>query len=60
MLLLQAIKSVGMWEAMTEEELNEMMEAADINGDGTIDYNGGCSVTYLSDKLVDYNISELQ
>jgi len=35
---------LGMWEGMTEGELDEMMDAADKNGDGngngTIEFNG--------------------
>jgi len=29
-----------MWEAMTEEELEQMLNDADTNKDGTVDYNG--------------------
>ena len=39
-LLLQTIQSVGMWEAMTEEELDQMMDAADTSGNGTIEIDG--------------------
>jgi len=39
-MLLQTIQSTGMWEAMTEEELDQMLVATDTNNDGTVDYNG--------------------
>jgi len=29
-----------MWEGMTEEELDQMMDTADTSGNGTIEYNG--------------------
>ena len=29
-----------MWDGMTEEELDEMMDKADTNGNGSIEYNG--------------------
>jgi len=38
--LVQALKNVGMWEAMTEDELNKMMDAVDTNGNGTIEIDG--------------------
>lgn len=41
--LKQVIMDLGMWEGMTEGELDEMMDAADKNGDGngngTIEFN---------------------
>jgi len=40
LLLLQTIQSVGMWEAMTEEELDQMMDAADTSRNGTIEIDG--------------------
>jgi len=38
--LLQTIQSTGMWEAMTEEELEQMLNDADTNKNGTVEYNG--------------------
>jgi len=38
--VVQVIKDEGMGDTFTDEEIDEMMNAADTNGDGTIDYKG--------------------
>jgi len=40
LLLLQAIKSVGLGDVMTDEELDAVMNLADTNGSGAIEYQG--------------------
>jgi len=34
------MKSAGMLENMSEEDLDELLHAADTSGNGTIEYNG--------------------
>ena len=40
LLLLQAIKNVGMSGIISEEELDAIMDVADTSGNGKIEYNG--------------------
>ena len=39
---------VTMGDKMKDEDINELMAAADVNGDGTIDYEGMTSFTSVS------------
>jgi len=40
MLMVQTIKGDGLWEVMTDEELDQLFDAVDADNSGTIDYNG--------------------